>query len=359
MFLEVLYFFYPFVMNIQRSMLENPLTQQETTDIVRGQKIGRNISCTTITGGILMKFVKNTKMETDSLSSGVISLTFNRNYKDTVFRMLFSDKERLLELYNAVSGRNYDNQDDLQIVTLDNAVYMGMKNDLAFLLDTGIYLYEHQSTFNPNIPLRDLIYIASEYNKLIETKSLYSSVVQKIPTPNFIMFYNGERDIEDRSEYRLSDAFETKVDNPSLELRVMVLNVNYGRNSALMEQCRTLRDYAQYVAIVRQYKEELGSLDEAVRAAVDRCISEGILSDFLKKNRAEVEMTSILEYNQEEEEKKLRTAERQVGKASELYRIVNNFMAINNVTVEKACEMMGISSEEYCEAEKVFNEDNR
>lgn len=89
MFLEVLYFFYPFVMNIQRSMLENPLTQQETTDIVRGQKIGRNISCTTITGGILMKFVKNTKMETDSLSSGVISLTFNRNYKDTVFRMIY------------------------------------------------------------------------------------------------------------------------------------------------------------------------------------------------------------------------------------------------------------------------------
>lgn len=101
----------------------------------------------------------------------------NRKYKDTVFRMLFSDKERLLELYNAVSGRHYDNTDDLEIVTLENAVYMGMKNDLAFLLDTCIYLYEHQSTVNPNIPLRDLIYIASEYNKLVKTKSLYSSAV--------------------------------------------------------------------------------------------------------------------------------------------------------------------------------------
>lgn len=306
-----------------------------------------------------MKFVKNAKTETDSLLSGAISPASNRNYKDTVFRMLFSDKERLLELYNAVSGKSYDNQDNLQIVTLDNDVYMGMKNDLAFLLNTGIYLYEHQSTFNPNIPLRDLIYIASEYNKIIETKSLYSSVVQKIPTPNFIMFYNGERNIEDRSEYRLSDAFETKVNNPSLELIVTVLNVNYGRNSSLMEHCHTLRDYAQYVAMVRKYKEELGSLDKAVKAAVDRCISDGILSDFLKKNRAEVEMTSILEYNHEEEERKLRTAERQVGKASELYRIVNNFVTINNVSIEKACEMMGISLEEYCEAEKVFNEDNR
>ena len=124
----------------------------------------------------------------------------NRKYKDTVFRMLFSDKNRLLELYNAVSGRHYDKPDDLKIVTLENAVYMGMKNDLAFLLDTCIYLYEHQSTVNPNIPLRDLIYIASEYNKLVETKSLYSSAVQRIPTPNFIVFYNGEKEIEDVGE---------------------------------------------------------------------------------------------------------------------------------------------------------------
>lgn len=210
----------------------------------------------------------------------------NRKYKDTVFRMLFSDKNRLLELYNAVSGRHYDNPDDLEIVTLENAVYMGMKNDLAFLLDTCIYLYEHQSTVNPNIPLRDLIYIASEYNKLVETKSLYSSAVQRIPTPNFIVFYNGEKEIEDVGEYRLSDAYETAVDNPALELKVTILNVNYGRNSELMEQCRTLREYSQYVATVRKYKTELGSLDKAVKAAINFCIKEGILSDFLRKNRS-------------------------------------------------------------------------
>lgn len=122
-----------------------------------------------------------------------VSLTANRKYKDTVFRMLFSDKERMLELYNAVSGRHYENPDELQIVTLENAVYMGMKNDLAFLLDTGIYLYEHQSTINPNMPLRDLFYISSEYNGLVDKKSLYSSTVQKIPAPNFVVFYNGEK----------------------------------------------------------------------------------------------------------------------------------------------------------------------
>ncbi len=252
-------------------------------------------------------------VENSSRANNTVSLTANRKYKDTVFRMLFSDKERLLELYNAVSGRHYVNPDKLQIVTLENAVYMGMKNDLAFLLDTGIYLYEHQSTINPNMPLRDLFYISFEYNGLVDMKSLYTSTVQKLPAPNFVVFYNGEEAMADRCEYRLSDAFEPKVDNPALELIVMVLNVNYGRNPALMEQCRTLADYAQYVALVRKYKSELGSLEAAIRRAIDECIANDVLADFLRKNRAEVEMTSIFEYNQEEEERKLRAAERQAG----------------------------------------------
>ena len=228
----------------------------------------------------------------------------NRRYKDTIFRMLFSEKKNLLELYNAVSGKNYDNADDLQIVTLENAVYMGMKNDLAFLLNTGIYLYEHQSTVNPNMPLRDLIYITAEYSRLVETQSLYSSAIQKVPAPNFIVFYNGQDECADKSEYRLSEAFEP---------RVTVLNINYGRNAGLMKQSRTLREYAQYVALVRRYKTELGSLDEAVNRAVDECIRNGVLADFLRRNRAEVVMMSIFEYNQEEEERKLRAAERQAG----------------------------------------------
>ena len=236
--------------------------------------------------------------------SGRVS-TANRKYKDTVFRMLFSDKERLLELYNAVAGKHYGNADDLEIVTLENAVYMGMKNDLAFLLSTNIYLYEHQSTVNPNMPLRDLFYISSEYSELVELKSLYSSSLIKIPTPNFVVFYNGDEDMDDVSEYRLSDAFMTPVENPELELKVTVLNVNYGRNVKLMEQCESLREYAQYVAMVRKYKQETGSLDDGVKLAIDQCINDGILAEFLRKNRSEVEMTSIFEYNKEEEDKKL------------------------------------------------------
>ena len=162
----------------------------------------------------------------------------NRKYKDTVFRILFSDKEHLLSLYNAVSSKTYTDPEQLQIVTLENAVYMGMKNDLAFIIDTNLFLYEHQSTYSANMPLRDLFYIiASEYQKLVDKKSLYSSKLQKIPAPKFLVFYNGTEEMEDsRTEY-LSAAFENLTGEPDLELKVLTLNINIGHNQELLEQC--------------------------------------------------------------------------------------------------------------------------
>ena len=237
----------------------------------------------------------------------------NRQYKDTVFRMLFSEKENLLSLYNAVTGNTYQNADDLKIVTLENAIYMGMKNDLAFMLETNIYLYEHQSTLNPNIPLRDLIYIGIEYQQYVDDKSLYSSRLQKIPVPKFMVFYNGTDAVDDRVELRLSNAYEHLAGEPDLELKVLMLNVNEGHNKELMEQCQTLKEYAIYVARVRKYTSEM-NLNDAVARAIDECIKEGILVEFLRKNRSEVKMVSILEYDKEWEEKKLRKAEYEAGK---------------------------------------------
>lgn len=239
--------------------------------------------------------------------------TANRNYKDTVFRMLFSDRKNLLSLYNAVNQSDYNNPDDLEIVTLENAIYMGMKNDLAFIMDMNLYLYEHQSTYNPNIPLRNLFYIADEYQRLVVQKSLYSTVIQKIPTPRFIVFYNGTKKVDDYNEFRLSSAYENSTDNPDLELRVTMLNVNDGHNLELMEHCRTLKEYAKYVARVRKYVTQNIPLEEAVTRAVDECIEEGILAEFLMKNKAEVIKVSIYEYDKEFEEKKLRKAEYEAG----------------------------------------------
>ena len=236
----------------------------------------------------------------------------NRNYKDTVFRMLFSDRKNLLSLYNAVNQSNYNNPDDLEIVTLENAIYMGMKNDLAFIMDTNLYLYEHQSTYNPNMPLRDLFYICSEYQKLVDKKSLFSSTLQKIPAPNFIEFYNGSTVIADCTELRLSSAFEHLTGEPKLELIVTVLNVNEGHNAELMQHCSTLSEYAQYVARVRHYAIDM-PLNHAVERAVDECIRKGILTEFLTRNRNEVISMSIFEYDKELEEKKLRKAEYEYG----------------------------------------------
>ena len=240
--------------------------------------------------------------------------TANRQYKDTVFRMLFSEKENLLSLYNAVTGSHYQNAETLKIVTLENAIYMGMKNDLAFMLETNIYLYEHQSTINPNIPLRDLIYIGIEYQQYLNDKSLYSSKLQKIPAPKFMVFYNGTDTVDDRVELRLSEAYEHLAGEPDLELKVLMLNVNEGHNKDLMEQCQTLKEYAIYVARVRKYASAQ-NLNDAVERAITECIKEGILVDFLRKNRSEVKMVSILEYDKEWEEKKLRKAEYEAGKS--------------------------------------------
>ena len=237
----------------------------------------------------------------------------NRNYKDTVFRMLFSDRKNLLSLYNAVNQSNYKNPEDLEIVTLENAIYMGIKNDLAFIMDTNLYLYEHQSTYNPNMPLRDLFYICSEYQKLVDKKSLFSSTLQKIPAPNFIEFYNGSTVISDCTELRLSSAFECLTGEPKLELIVTVLNVNEGHNADLMQHCSMLKEYAQYVARVRHYGSHM-PLNEAVKHAVDECILEGILAEFLARYRNEVISMSIFEYDKELEEKKIRKAEFEAGR---------------------------------------------
>ena len=255
----------------------------------------------------------NAKEQNQQTDGGNVAV--NTKYKDTVFRMLFSDKKNLLSLYNALNGKDYRDLDLLEIVTLDNAIYMGVKNDLAFILDCNMFLWEHQSTYNPNIPLRDLIYIAKEYQKYVKQKkiSLYSSRQQKLPAPRFIVFYNGQSEVGDRFEQRLSDAYENFSGEPELELKVTVLNINEGHNKKLMEQCRILKEYACFVARVRKHQKTM-PVKAAIEQAVQECIQEGILREFLLKNRAEVIEMSIFEYNQKEEEELIRREEQEIGK---------------------------------------------
>ena len=245
----------------------------------------------------------------------------NRNYKDTVFRMLFQDRENLLSLYNAVNGTAYEDVDGLVITTLQDAVYMNYKNDVSFVFDFTLSIYEHQSTVNQNMPLRDLIYVSKVLQGQMKDQDIYSSRQIKLPTPKFVVFYNGTAEQPEKQILRLSDAYEKQLEEVELELTVTVYNINYGHNQKLLEACQILKEYAQYVAVVREYTKEM-LLAEAVESAVDSCIRQGILADFLRKNRAEAIEMSIFEYDEEKHLKSEReiwiTEGKQLGIASEI-----------------------------------------
>lgn len=230
--------------------------------------------------------------------SNIDVLTANRMYKSRIFAMLFSDRNELLKLYNAINGTSYDDPDLLQVNTLENAVYMSMQNDVSFIIDMRLNLYEHQSTYSPNLPVRYLLYVADVYSDYTKDMNLYGTKAVKLPTPRFVIFYNGQAEQPDRKELKLSELFSIPDADPSLELKAVMLNINKGHNRKLMETCRTLQDYAEYTFRVREYAAEM-PLNLAVEQAITECISEGILADFLRKNRAEAKKVSIYEYDEE------------------------------------------------------------
>ena len=222
----------------------------------------------------------------------------NRTYKSTLFIMLFQDKNNLLELYNAVSGKHYIDPEILEINTIENAIYMTVKNDISFLIDGRLSLYEHQSTYNPNLPLRFLLYISKLYSRMTRNANLYGTKVIRIPPPEFLIFYNGKEELPERTVLKLSDMYEKEDPHAGLELSAVMLNISGKHNRKLKEACRTLKEYAVYTDKVREYVEEM-ELADAVERAIRECIAEGVLKDFLEKHRAEAKEMSIFEYDQE------------------------------------------------------------
>jgi hypothetical protein len=230
----------------------------------------------------------------------------NREHKSTLFCKVFEDKKYLLELYNGVNHTNYQNVDDLEVNTLENVVYITMKNDLSFLIDCNMNLYEHQSTVNPNMPLRGLLYLAQLYNKYVakHNLNLFSTSALKIPVPQYVVFYNGTQEQPDEQILLLSELFQKEekrqyVDG-CLECQARMLNINYGRNKELLNKCRRLEEYALFVAKVRQYAtEDIEKRETAITRAIDECIKEGILVDILIEQKAEVLELVLTTFNRE------------------------------------------------------------
>ena len=227
-----------------------------------------------------------------------------RTYKDSVFRMLFNSEENALKLYNALTGKEFPETVNLRFTTLKEVVYKTKKNDISFLLDdVFIILLEHQSTLNVNMVTRDLIYYTTTIQRLFTNRAFYKETMIPLPRPEFIILYNGTEDMPDYQEMRLSDNYESKGEI-NLELKVKIYNINEGRNPEIMEKCKLLKEYSQFVSVVREATKRGELSDTDLRDLFQMCIENGILPEFLKTYGTEV-ISMLFEELTEEEAREL------------------------------------------------------
>ena len=284
----------------------------------------------------------------------------NREYRDRLFKFIFgnpANKDWTLSLYNAMNGSAYTDASQIRFTTIEDAVYMNMKNDVSFLVADTMSFYEQQSSFNPNMPMRFLIYAGMVYAKYIEqTDSFhpYSTAQQKAPTPRCVCFYNGSAEKEDRIILNLRDAFDGEAD---IDVRVTMLNINYGRNKALMEACQPLREYAWFVDAVRGSQAELNDFGDAVDAALLAMPDDYAIKVFLTENRAEVKRMCITEYNEvktlADERQEGREEGREEGRIEGAVGILLRMIKRGALTEEEAAAEARMSVSEFREAAKL------
>ena len=231
-------------------------------------------------------------------------MAINRKYKDNLFRMIFGkeeNKENLLSLYNAINGTSHTDLDDLTINTLENVIYMSYKNDVSCIVeaDDVMSLYEHQSTFNPNMPLRGLIYLARLYDKyyVSNNQMIYSENKIEIPRPKYYVFYIGQKDVPDRTELYLSDLYKGEGD---LECKATLININLEHNKDILEKCRSLYEYSFFINMVYSKNKKYDNIELAIGESIDECIDENILKKFLNAHKAEVQDVLLEEFNEKD-----------------------------------------------------------
>lgn len=250
-----------------------------------------------------------------------------RNYKDLVFRKIFHDKEKLLSLYNALNHSHYEDPELLHITTLENAVHLSLQNDLSFVVDFDLWFFEHQSTLNPNMPYRFLLYLASEYSKLNTDDLLYSNKLQMLDAPHFVVFYNGTDPLPEYSTLKLSSAYRNKEETPQLE-------------------------YAQFVAEVRKQAKVYPNR-QAIVQAVDVCIKKDILKEFLLENKKEVIDMVFFEYDAEAEKRVIYKD----GRAEEIVRLCKKFHVSKEDTIRELETELSISTQAAMDYYDIFSKE--
>jgi len=279
-----------------------------------------------------------------------VAATVNREYKDRLFSFLFGNpenKEWTLDLYNAVNGSDYKDSDKIQIKTIKEVLYLGMHNDVSFQIYYILNLYEQQSSFNPNMPLRQMQYAGNVFERYVTENKLnkYGKTWIKLPVPKLITFYNGTDDEPDEQILKLSDSFPEGSEG-DIEVSVRMLNINYGRNKKLLDACRPLKEYSWLVAEIRKNQKNM-DIEHAVNNAINIMPEDFQIKPFLKAHRSEVQGMLLTEYNEVE------TMElfREEGRAEER---INTERERNRA--EKAEAKMNEAKEKMNEAETKMNE---
>ena len=263
----------------------------------------------------------------------------NREYKSDVISMMLQIPEYALDVYNAMNDSAYTDPDMIQIMRLENGISLSIRNDASFFISNYLNLYEHQSTYSPNAPLRFLIYLTNLLKTTIRKRDLYSRKRVQIATPHFAVFYNGTEKRPEKEVLKLSDAFINQTDTPEIELTVTVYNINPDNNTQLLEKSKVLSGYMIFVNRVREnldrqkkseqntrfltseYNEAehddtelMEDLEAAINEAIDHCIEHHIMEKFFRENRSEVTKSMVLDYTWERREELIRAEEYEDGR---------------------------------------------
>ena len=286
----------------------------------------------------------------------------NREYKDSLFVDLFyqdeTAKKNLLSVYNALHDTEYQDENVIRKMKIEDVLHKNLKNDISFEIDGQVLVMGEQlSIVNLNIPLRCLLYVGRAYEQLIDKKARYRTTLVKIPTPEFYTFYNGQKDQPLEQELKLSDAFINPVGNNSAVLKVKVININSDKAHELLKKCDILREYSKFIDTVRAYSGE----ESAIKKAIRECIDRGILAEYLKRKGSEVENMLIAEYSYEEDilvkqqeaEQQGRTKGRQEGLILS-GRIFQTVMNNPDLTNEQIAAEVGCEPEEVESTRKMF-----
>ncbi len=287
----------------------------------------------------------------------------NPKYKDRLFKFIFGEnteqsKRWRLQLYNALNETNFTDPDELQINTIENVVYISMHNDISFLVDTEMNLFEEQSSYNPNMPLRGYMYFSILYQTYLTTKdqNLISSTRIMIPTPKFYVFYHGGPKQPERWKMRLSDSFLSKDDSGDFQWTATIINLHPNHNAALNKSCIPLYHYVKFVSMITANKKAGLENKDAIVKAVDQSIQEELLEGFFKIHRAEVIGMCLAEVSEEEQRRIWHkdgfTEGEQKGRSEKAVEAACNLLKMNILSPEQIAQAQGLPLEKVLELQK-------